>query len=130
MLNQPGSSLGYKHTEDSLKLMSEIKKGKLNPMYNKTKSDAFTYNQFRDKLGVNNPMYGKTHSEETLNKLRKMIFVYDVTKNYELIGVYSTVMCSRIFKISNSTLRKRIINKEIHNSKYFFIKDPYLSGKE
>jgi group I intron endonuclease len=28
MLNQPGSSLGYKHTEDSLKLMSEIKKRK------------------------------------------------------------------------------------------------------
>lgn len=51
-----------------------------------------------------------------------MIFVYDVTQNYKLLGVYPTVMCTRIFKLCNNTLTKRIKNKEIHKDKYFFTK--------
>jgi len=125
MLNTPGSSMGYKHTEENLLKMSELKKGERNPMYNKIKSDAFIAQQIIDKSGENNPMFGKTKSEQTLAKLRKMIFVYDVTQNYKLLGVYPTVMCTRLFKLCNNTLKKRINNKEIHNGKYFFSKDPY-----
>ena len=129
MLNTPGSSMGYKHTEENLLKMSELKKGERNPMYNKIKSDAFIAQQIRDKSGENNPMFGKTKSEQTLAKLRKMIFVYDVTQNYKLLGVYPTVMCTRLFKLCNNTLKKRINNKEIHNGKYFFSKDPYNSDE-
>lgn len=129
MLNLPGSSMGYKHTEENLLKMSELKKGERNPMYNKIKSDAFIAQQIRDKSGENNPMFGKTKSEQTLAKLRKMIFVYDVTQDYKLLGVYPTVMCTRLFKLCNNTLRKRINNKEIHNGKYFFSKDPYNSDE-
>lgn len=129
MLNIPGSSLGYKHTEENLLKMSEIKKGEMNPMYNKIKSDAFISQQIRDKSGENNPMFGITKSEQTLAKLRKMIFVYDVTQNYKLLGVYPTVMCTRLFKLCNNTLKKRVNNKEIHNGKYFFSKDPYNSDE-
>lgn len=127
MLNTPGSSLGYKHTQEALLKMSELKKGEKNPMYNKLKSDAFIAQQTSDKSGSNNPMFGKTKSDQTLAKLRKMIFVYDVTQNYKLLGVYPTVMCTRIFKLCNNTLTKRINNKEIHVGKYFFSKDPYNS---
>ena len=74
-------------------------------------------------------MFGKTKSEQTLAKLRKMIFVYDVTQDYKLLGVYPTVMCTRLFKLCNNTLKKRINNKEIHNGKYFFSKDPYNSDE-
>jgi len=49
MLNIPGSSLGYKHTEENLLKMSELKKGELNPMFNKIKSEAFIAQQIRDK---------------------------------------------------------------------------------
>ena len=129
MLNIPGSCMGYKHTEESLSKMSELKKGEKNPMYNKIKSDAFIVEQTRDKSGENNPMFGKIKSEMTLTKIRKMIFVYDVTQNYKLLGVYPTVMCSRIFKISNNTLRKRLYDREIHNGKYFFSKNPYDSDE-
>lgn len=129
MLNIPGSSLGYKHTEENLLKMSELKKGEMNPMFNKIKSEAFIAQQIRDKSGENNPMFGKTKSEQTLAKLRKMIFVYDVTQNYKLLGVYPTVMCTRLFKLCNNTLRKRIDNQEIHNGKYFFSKDPYNSDE-
>lgn len=129
MLNTPGSSLGYKHTEENLLKMSELKKGERNPMFNKIKSEAFIAQQTRDKSGKNNPMFGKIKSEQTLVKLRKMIFVYDVTQNYKLLGVYPTVMCARLFKLCNNTLKKRINNKEIHNGKYFFSKDPYNSDE-
>ena len=129
MLNTPGSSMGYKHTEENLLKMSELKKGEKNPMFNKIKSDAFIAQQIRDKSGENNPMFGKTKSLQTLAKLRKMIFVYDVTQDYKLLGVYPTVMCTRLFKLCNNTLKKRINNKEIHNGKYFFSKDPYNSNE-
>lgn len=129
MLNVPGSSMGYKHTEENLLKMSELKKGERNPMHNKIKSDAFIPQQTRDKSGYNYTMFGKTKSEQTLAKLRKMIFVYDVTQNYKLLGVYPTVMCTRLFKLCNNTLRKRIDNKEIHNGKYLFSKDPYNSDE-
>ncbi len=129
MLNTPGSSMGYKHTEENLLKMSELKKGERNPMYNKIKSEAFIAQQIRDKSGERNPMFGKTKPEQTLAKLRKMIFVYDVTQNYKLLGVYPTVMCTRLFKLCNNTLKKRINNKEIHNGKYFFSKDPYNSDE-
>lgn len=129
MLNTPGSSMGYKHTEESLLKMSQLKKGENNPMHSKSKSDAFIYQQFRDKSGKNNPMFGKIKFEGTLAKLRKMIFVYDVTQDYKLLGVYPTVMCTRLFKLSSNTLKKRIENKEIHNGKYFFSKDPYNSSE-
>jgi len=127
MLNIPGSSLGYKHTEESLLKMSELKKGDKNPMFNKPKSEAFINEQVRDKSGKNNPMYGKTKSDDTLAKLKKMIFVYDVTQNYKLLGVYPTVMWARIFKLCNNTLTKRIKNKEIHKGKYLFSKEPHDS---
>jgi uncharacterized protein YjaG (DUF416 family) len=109
--------------------MSQLKKGENNPMHSKSKSDAFIYQQFRDKSGKNNPMFGKIKFEGTLAKLRKMIFVYDVTQDYKLLGVYPTVMCTRLFKLSSNTLKKRIENKEIHNGKYFFSKDPYNSSE-
>lgn len=80
-------------------------------MLGQPKSDAFLYYQTKDRSGENNPMYGKIKSEETLKKVRKIIFVYDVTKNYELIGIYLTVMCTRIFKLCNNTLKKIIDNK-------------------
>lgn len=51
--------------------------------------------------------------------------MYDVTQNYKLLGVYPTVMCTRIFKLWNNTLTKIINNKEIHKGKYFFSRDPY-----
>ena len=98
--------------------MSNSKTG--NPMFGKTKSKEFITQMYKDKRGENNPMFGKPKSEETLTKLRKMIFVYDVTQNYKLLGVYPTVMCTRLFKLSNNTLTKKINNKEIHKDKYFF----------
>jgi group I intron endonuclease len=122
-----GSTLGYRHTASDLLKMSELKKGSLNPMYGKEKSLEFIAQMKRDKSGVNNPMVAKRgidKSPETLTKLRKMVFVYDVTKNYKLVGVYPTVVCTRTFHIGYDTLTKRLIDGKIHRDKYFFTRSP------
>jgi hypothetical protein len=51
--------MGYKHKEESLEKMREIKRGENNPMYGKPKSPEFLAMQTRDITGPNNPQYGK-----------------------------------------------------------------------
>lgn len=74
--------------------------------------------------------YGRVDkSPETLTKLRKMVFVYDVTKNYNppiMCDCRSlpTVVCTRTFHIGYDTLTKRLIDGKIHRDKYFFTRSP------
>ena len=66
--------------------MKKTKLGKLNPMFNKEKSQKFIEQMYKDKSGINNPMYGKNHSIDTLEKLRKKVYVYNSdTKELEKI---------------------------------------------
>jgi len=85
--------------------------GEANPMFNKEKSPEFIAHMNKDRSGVNNPMYGKAKSlrRETLAKLSKMVWVYDVEKNSKLLGVFPTVMCTLFeegtFHIGYETLK-------------------------
>jgi hypothetical protein len=98
-----GSTLGFKHT-DKFKFN---RLGKLNPMYGKIFSNEFIKMQVRNKAGINNPQYGIKKSTSTIAKLTKLIYVYDYeTKN--LIGSYSTVQCSKHFKMGRQS---RYFNK-------------------
>jgi hypothetical protein len=93
--------------------------GDANPMFNKEKSPEFIAHMNKDRSGVNNPMFGKAKSAETLAKLRKLVWVYDVEKNYKLLGVFPTVMCTKTFHIGYETLNKRLQDGKIHKGKYF-----------
>lgn len=84
-------------------------------MFNKAKSPEFIAHMYKDRRGVNNPMFAKAKSEETL---RKMVWVYDVEKNYKLLGVFPTVMCTKRFHIGYETLKDCRTEK----CKYFSIK--------
>ena len=93
-----GSTLGFKHTEQ-FKLN---RSGNLNPMYGCTLSPEFIAMQQRDITGRNNPQYGLIKTPETIAKLTKLVYVYDSeTKN--LIGSFSTVQCSKEFKMGKDT---------------------------
>lgn len=60
-----GSSLGYKHSPESLAKFS----GENHPLFGKTHSEE-TLGLIREALsGENNPMFGKSHSAETLAKM-------------------------------------------------------------
>lgn len=83
-----GSSLGFKHTDQSKKLIAEFRKGKplsektklklsnlfsgeLNPFWSKTHS-LITKDKMREsKLGELNPMYQKPKSKEFLEHMYK-----------------------------------------------------------
>jgi group I intron endonuclease len=55
ILKVAGSSLGYKHTEETLALISKALSGEKHPLFGKT--------------GENSPRYGQTHSADTLIKM-------------------------------------------------------------
>lgn len=76
-------------------------------MYSLTKSKEFLAMQIRDKKGKNNPQYGVVKSEQTLEKLRKRVYVYDaITLLY--IGNFAKVECKKKFAIGYDTLQKYI----------------------
>jgi hypothetical protein len=105
----------------------QSRKGEANPMFNREKSPEFIAHMYRDKYGANNPMYGVQKSEETLAKLRKMVYVYNATDNYKLVGIYATVECFRKFRMGYDTLTKRLADGKIHKG-YLFSKGPYKSS--
>jgi hypothetical protein len=67
---------------------------------------------------------GVKKSDETLAKLRKMVYAYSVTDNYKLVGIYSTVECFRTFNMGYETLIKRLSDGKTHRG-YFFSRGPY-----
>jgi len=90
MLKTAGSSLGYKHTEESIAKISASKKGTKHPMFKKHHSyetlQKMSKANKRILLGKNlsietiekiskalkgekNPMFGKQHSDETRKKI-------------------------------------------------------------
>jgi group I intron endonuclease len=98
-----GTTLGFKHTHQ-FKLN---RMGKLNPMFGKIFSSKFIEMQTRNKKGINNPMFGIKKSPTTIAKLQKLIYVYD-SNSRKLIGIYSTVKCSKELKIGKNTIKKYI----------------------
>lgn len=98
-----GSTKGYKHKPE----FGLNRKGKLNAMYGRTKSKEFIEMQNKDKSGCNNPLFGTKKSATTIAKLTKLVYVYNLD-DMSLIGEYSTVNCSKLFKIGKDTLTKNI----------------------
>lgn len=78
--------------------------------------------QIRDKKGKNNPQApmgnGVTKSVETLAKLIKLVYVYEF-KDMSFIGSYSTVECSKFFKMGKDTLTKYIKLNKPYKGKLF-----------
>lgn len=74
--------------------------------------------QNKDRSGINNPMFGKLKSSSTLNKIIKLVYVYNCL-DMSLIGVFSTVNCYKHFKIGKDTLNKYIKNGLPHKNKIF-----------
>lgn len=109
-----GSTLGFKHREK----FSLIRRGVLRPMYNREKSPEFIYIQKRDKTGKNNPQYGKLKSSETLDKLRKYIYVYD-EKTSVFLGKFGRVQCKKTFIIGYDSIQKYLDSGKPFKGRYF-----------
>jgi group I intron endonuclease len=109
-----GTTLGYKHTAEFKLNMS----GRLHPLFGKTFSSEFLYMQIRDKKGKINPMFGITKSLDTIKKLQKIVYVYEA-ETLKYIGEYSTVECSKHFKMGKDTLTKYLKRNLPYKGKIF-----------
>ena len=114
-----GSTLGFKHST----FFKLNRTGNLNPMSpfggkGRVLSSEFIKMQTRNKTGENNPMFGIEKSPETLAKIKKMVYVYN-SETRVLIGKYSTVECSKEFKMGKDTLSKYLKKNKSFKGKLF-----------
>ncbi len=87
-------------------------------MHGRIYSSEFISIETRNKKGINNPMFGIKKSAEIISKLHKLIYVYEYeTKKF--IGSYSTVECSKNFKMGKDTLTKYLNNGLPFKNKLF-----------
>ena len=92
ILKIAGSSLGFKHSEETALKISEAQKGENNSMFGRSGEDSPKFGKTHSvetllkistaMKGGNNPFFGKTHNEETRAKLAakasKKVFVYNI----------------------------------------------------
>jgi len=87
VLKQGYSSLGYKHTEETKKLLSELAK-------NRTHSDKTKSLIARALTGENNPFYNQSHSIESKVRMIEAnsaypVYVYNSFKDLLVIFPFS-----------------------------------------
>lgn len=74
--------------------------------------------QNKNRNGENNPLFGKFKSPSTILKITKLVYVYNCL-DMTLIGEFSTVKCSKEFKMGKDTLKKYIENGLPYKGKIF-----------
>ncbi len=122
VLKQGYSSLGYKHTEETKKLLSEL-------ATNRTHSDKTKGLIAKAVTGENNPFYNKSHSLET--KIRMMeaksyypVYVYNSFK--ELLVILPSVRSLANLILSNHATIVNIIKEQtMFRGEWYFSNVPY-----
>jgi len=97
-LNNPdliGINAGFKHSEETLINMSEVRKGEKHPMFGKKRPEIS-----ERMKGENNPMYGRTHSDVYKQYLKEMFSGRNNPKAKFLI-IVDNLNIQRYFTIGN-----------------------------
>ena len=122
VLKQGYSSLGYKHTEATKQLLSELAK-------NRTHSDKTKSLISRALVGENNPFYNKHHSMNA--KLRMIeansahpVYIYNSFKKL-LVILPSVRTLAKLIKSNNPTLVNYIKNKTLFRGEYYLSNLPF-----
>lgn len=122
VLKEGYSSLGYKHTEETKKLLSELAK-------NRVHSDVTKGLIARAVTGENNPFYNRNHSIES--KLRIIeakstypVYIYNSFK--ELLVIFPSVKTlAKLIKSNHPTLVKNIQEQTIFRGEWYLSNIPY-----
>jgi len=116
ILKKAGSSLGYKHTPDSLIKMS----GENHPLYG-DKNLVIRARMSLAKSGKNNPMSGKSHSAKTLAKISNangtLIYLYD-TQGSLVITFSSARKVGEYFNCTHQTIKRYALNGKIFKEQW------------
>ncbi len=122
VLKQGYSSLGYKHTENTKKLLSELGNNRIHS--DKTKAliaKALT--------GENNPFYNKNHSIESKVRMIEAnsahpVYVYNSFK--ELLVIFPSVLTlAKLIKSNHATLVNIIKQQTIFRGEWYLSNIPY-----
>lgn len=122
VLKEGYSYLGYKHTEETKKLLSELAK-------NRTHSEKTKGLIARAVTGENNPFYNKSHSIES--KIRMIeansaysVYVYNSFK--ELLVIFPSVLTlAKLIKSNHPTLVNIIKEQTIFRGEWYLTNIPY-----
>jgi len=116
ILKKAGSSLGYKHTPDSLTKMS----GENHPLYG-NKGSEIRAKMSEAKKGNSSNFLGKTHSAESLEKISAnrgtAIFVYN-TQGTLIYTFSSGRKAAKFFSCDNKTIMKHVRNNSLFKDKW------------
>lgn len=122
VLKQGYSSLGYKHTEETKQLLSELAK-------NRTHSDKTKALIARALVGDNNPFYNKSHSTESKIRIIEAksaypVYVYNSFK--ELLVIFPSVSTlAKLIKSNHSTLVGVIKEKTLFRGEWYLSNLPF-----
>lgn len=122
VLKQGYSSLGYKHTEETKKLLSELGKNRVHS--EKTKALIS-----RALIGENNPFYNKSHSTE--GKVRMIeatsaypVYIYNSYK--KLLVIFPSVLTlSKLINSNHPTIINVIKEQTIFRGEWYITNIPY-----
>lgn len=148
ILKIAGSSLGYKHTEESKAKRSKALKGVYTGIksawFGRTHTEETKLNMCLKRQGVNNSFYGKTHNEDTKELIRQKalnrkpscetkdkmckargnpVYIYEKSsrEGFELIGIFlSARRAAKFLGSSHSTVRKYMNSGEVYKERYKF----------
>jgi len=121
-LKQGFSSLGYKHTEETKKLLSELAK-------NRTHSVETKGLITRAVTGENNPFYNKSHSIESKIRIIEAksaysVYVYNSFK--ELLVIFPSVKTlANLIKSNSSTMVNVIKEQTLFRGEWYLNNMPY-----
>ena len=122
VLKQGYSSLGYIHTVETKKLLSELAK-------NRTHTDKTKSLIARALTGENNPFYNKSHSIESKVRMIEAnsaysVYVYNSLK--ELLVIFPSVKTlAKLIKSNHSTLVNIIQEQTIFRGEWYLSNIPY-----
>ena len=122
VLKQGYSSLGYKHTEETKELLSELAKNRIH-------SEETKGLIARALTGENNPFYNKSHSIESKVRIIEAksaypVYVYNSYK--ELLVIFPSVSTlAKLIKSNHSTIVDIIKEQTIFRGEWYFTNLPY-----
>lgn len=138
--NRKGKGIGWKHNNETLKIMSDIQSGEGNGFYGKTHTHKTKEAQSIRVAGDKHPMFGKNHTKEVIDKIRKNrdndkikktlqdiaersqkeVSMYSIDMVF--IKNYKSVKCASIDTGINASIISKCCRGEIINPKRFFFK--------
>lgn len=122
VLKQGYSSLGFKHTEETKNLLSELAK-------NRTHSEETKALISLALTGENNPFFSKSHSPESklkiiLSKSNSPVYIYNSDK--KLLIIYPSVCTlAKAINANSETIKTYIDNQSLFRGEWYFSSIPY-----